>query len=157
MIKTLFVCHGNICRSPMAEFVMKDHVKKAGLEDQFEIASAATSSEEIWGGRGNPVYPPARMKLKEHGIDPAGKRARRATRDDYKHYDYLMGMDHANIWNMRRIYGGDSDDKISLLLDYCGRTGQEVADPWNTDDFDATWRDVLQGCTALLQKLTKRV
>ena len=148
MIKILFVCHGNICRSPMAEFVMKDLVKKAHLEDQFEIASAATSTEEIWGGRGNPVYPPARAKLKEHGIDPGGKRARRTTREDYKYYDYLIGMDYANTYNMKRIYGGDPDGKVSLLLDYCGRTGQEVADPWYTDDFDATWDDVLQGCTA---------
>ena len=130
MIKVLFICHGNICRSPMAEFVMKDLVKKAHLEDRFEIASAATSTEEIWGGRGNPVYPPARAKLKEHGIDPGGKRARRTTRDDYKYYDYLIGMDYANVFNMKRIYGGDPDGKISLLLDYCGRNGQEVADPW---------------------------
>ena len=123
----------------MAEFVMKDLVKKAHLEDRFEIASAATSTEEIWGGRGNPVYPPARSKLKEHGIDPGGKRARRTTRDDYKYYDYLIGMDYANIFNMKRIYGGDPDGKISLLLDYCGRNGQEVADPWYTDNFDETW------------------
>ena len=128
---------------------MKDLVKKAHLEDRFEIASAATSTEEIWGGRGNPVYPPARAKLKEHGIDPGGKRARRTTRDDYKYYDYLIGMDYANIFNMKRIYGGDPDGKISLLLDYCGRNGQEVADPWYTDNFDETWDDVLQGCTAL--------
>ncbi len=106
----------------MAEFVMKDLVKKAGLEDRFEIASAATSSEEIWGGRGNPVYPPARAKLREHGIDPGGKRARRTTREDYKYYDYLIGMDYANVYNMKRIYGGDPDGKISLLLDYCGRS-----------------------------------
>ena len=126
------------------------------IEDEFEIASAATSTEEIWGGRGNPVYPPARKKLKEHGIDPGGKRARRTTRDDYKYYDYLIGMDYANVFNMKRIYGGDPDGKISLLLDYCGRSGQEVADPWYTDNFDETWDDVLQGCTALLQFLTKR-
>ena len=153
MIKILFICHGNICRSPMAGFVMKDLVKKAGLEEAFEIASAATSSEEIWGGRGNPVYPPARRKLMEHGIDPGGKRARKTTRDDYERFDHLVGMDHANIRNMERIYGGDPEGKISLLLDYCGRTGQEVADPWYTGDFDATWRDVVQGCTALLDTL----
>ena len=103
MIRVLFVCHGNICRSPMAEFVMKDLVKKAHLEDEFEIASAATSTEEIWGGRGNPVYPPARAKLKEHGIDPGGKRARRTTREDYKYYDYLIGMDYANVYNMKAV------------------------------------------------------
>ena len=153
MIKILFVCHGNICRSPMAEFVMKDLVKKAGLSDRFYIESAATSSEEVWGGRGNPVYPPARAKLLEHGIDPGRKRAQRTTRADYDQYDLLIGMDRANIYNMRRIYGGDPEGKVKLLLDYAGRTGQEVADPWYTDDFDATWDDVLEGCTALLREL----
>ena len=131
MIKILFVCHGNICRSPMAEFVMKDLVKKAGLSGRFYIESAATSSEEVWGGRGNPVYPPARSKLLEHGIDPGRKRARRTTRADYDQYDLLIGMDRANIYNMRRIYGGDPEGKVKLLLDYAGRTGQEVADPWH--------------------------
>lgn len=137
----------------MAEFVMKDLVRKAGLSDRFLIESAATSSEEVWGGRGNPVYPPARKKLKEHGIDPGGKRARRTTREDYGKYDLLIGMDRANLHNMRRIYGGDPEGRIKLLLDYAGRIGQEVADPWYTDDFDATWDDVLEGCTALLEKL----
>ena len=134
---------------------MKDLVKQAGLSEEFEIASAATSSEEIWNGRGNPVYPPAAKKLREHGIDPGGKRARKTTREDYARYDFLIGMDHANIRNMRRIYGGDSGGKISMLLDYCGRAGQEVADPWYTGNFDATWRDVLQGCTALLEYLKR--
>lgn len=155
MIKILFICHGNICRSPMAEFVMKDLVRKAGLSDCFYIESAATSSEEVWGGRGNPVYPPARAKLREHGIDPGGKRARRTTREDYARFDYLIGMDYANAYNMKRIYGGDPNDKISLLLDHCGRAGQEVADPWYTDNFDETWDDVLQGCTALLAHIRK--
>ena len=154
MIKILFICHGNICRSPMAEFVMKDMVKKAGLEHRFEIASAATSSEEIWGGRGNPVYPPARRKLMEHGIDPGGKRARKTTPEDYAYYDYLIGMDNANIRNMTRIYGGDPEGKVQLLLDWCGRYGQEVADPWYTDDFDATWKDVTEGCAGLLDALS---
>ena len=153
MIKILFVCHGNICRSPMAEFVMKDLARKAGVSDRFEIASAATSTEEIWGGRGNPVYPPAREKLREHGIDPGRKRARLTTREDYGRYDLLIGMDRANLYSMRRIYGGDPEGKIRLLLDYAGRTGQEVADPWYTDDFDATWDDVMEGCTALLREL----
>ena len=139
----------------MAEFVMKDLVKKTGLEDWFEIASAATSSEEIWGGRGNPVYPPARKKLMQHGIDPGGKRARKTTKEDYNYYDYLIGMDNVNLSRMKRIYGGDPDHKLSLLLDHCGRTGQEVADPWYTDDFDATWDDVLEGCTALLDYLKR--
>jgi protein-tyrosine phosphatase len=137
----------------MAEFVMKDLVKKAGLSDQFYIESAATSSEEIWGGRGNPIYPPARAKLLEHGINPRGKRARRTTRADYEKYDLLIGMDYANFHNMRWIYGGDPEGKVKLLLGYAGRTGEEVADPWYTDDFDATWDDVLEGCTALLREL----
>ena len=153
MIKILFICHGNICRSPMAEFVMKDMVKKTGLAEDFQIESAATSSEEIWGGRGNPVYPPARKKLLENGIDPSGKEARKTTSADYDEYDYLIGMDTMNLRNMRRIYGGDPEGKISLLLDYCGRTGQEVADPWYTGDFEATWEDVTEGCAALLEQL----
>ena len=114
MIKILFVCHGNICRSPMAEFVMKDLVRKAGLESQFQIASAATSTEEI----GSPVYPPARRKLAEHGINCSGKTARQLTRADYDRYDLLIGMDNANLRNMRRICGGDSDGKIRLLLEF---------------------------------------
>ena len=117
MVRILFICHGNICRSPMAEFVMKDLVKKAGLEDQFEIASAATSTEEI----GRPIYPPARRKLAEHGISCAGKTARRLTKADYAQYDLLIGMDRANIRNMNRICGGDPDGKIKLLLGYADR------------------------------------
>ena len=148
MIKILFVCHGNICRSPMAEFVMKDLVRKAGLESQFQIASAATSTEEI----GSPVYPPARRKLAEHGINCSGKTARQLTRADYDRYDLLIGMDNANLRNMRRICGGDSDGKIRLLLEFTGRSG-EVADPWYTGDFEATWRDVLEGCSGLLSHL----
>ena len=149
MIKILFVCHGNICRSPMAEFVMKDLVKNAGLERKFSIASAATSTEEI----GCPVYPPARRKLAEHGIGCAGHAARQLTAADYDHWDYLVGMDVANLRNMRRICGGDPEGKISLLLDWADRSG-DVADPWYTGDFDATWRDVDEGCRALLAALT---
>ena len=145
MTKILFVCHGNICRSPMAEFVMKDLVRQAGLEGQFQIASAATSTEEL----GNPVYPPARRKLWEHGIRCEGKRARQMTAGDYKEYDLLIGMDEANLRNMRRICGGDPQGKLHLLLDYPHRPGQ-VADPWYTGDFEATWRDVLAGCQGLL-------
>ncbi len=116
MIRVLFVCHGNICRSPMAEFILKDLVKKAGLEDQFSIASAATSTEEI----GNPVYPPARRKLAQHGISCEGKRARQLRREDYEDWDLLIGMDQANIRNMRRICGGDPEGKIHLMLEYAG-------------------------------------
>ena len=150
MKKILFVCHGNICRSPMAEFVMRDMVKNAGLEKVFEIESAATSTEEL----GNPVYPPARRKLAEHGIGCAGKTARQMNRQDYGRFDWLIGMDNANIRNMRRICRGDPEEKIRLLLDFTERTGETVADPWYTGDFDATWRDVEEGCAGLLQYLT---
>ncbi len=143
----LFVCHGNICRSPMAEFVMKDLVRKAGLEARFHIESAATSTEEI----GNPVYPPARRKLAEHGIDCAGKTARQLKGSDYDAFDLLIGMDQANLRNMRRICGGDSGGKMHLLMDYTDHPG-DVADPWYTDDFETTWRDVLAGCQGLLNQ-----
>ena len=149
MTKILFICHGNICRSPMAEFVMKDLVQKAGLEDQFRIASAATSAEEI----GNPVYPPARRKLAEHGISCAGKTARQLRREDYGQWDLFIGMDEANLQNMRRLFGGDPEGKCSLLLSHAGRSG-EVADPWYTRDFEATWKDVVEGCRALLDELS---
>ena len=148
MKKILFICHGNICRSPMAEFVFKDMVKKAGLEDFFEIASAATSTEEI----GNPVYPPARRKMAEHGIDCSSKRARQLRRDDYAHYDLLIGMDSANIRNMKSMCGGDPDGKIKMMMDFTNRPG-DVADPWYTGDFEATWRDVEEGCRGLLESL----
>ena len=150
MIKVLFVCHGNICRSPMAEFVMKDMVRKAGLENQFHIASAATSGEEL----GNPVYPPARRKLAEHGIDCSGKTARRLRKSDYTQYDLLIGMDQANLRNMHRMCDGDPEGKLHLLLDFTNRPGN-VADPWYTGDFEATWRDVEQGCQGLLQELAQ--
>ena len=150
MVKILFVCHGNICRSPMAEFVMKDLVKKAGLERDFEIASAATSTEEI----GNPVYPPARRKLAEHGISCAGKTARQLCKSDYARYDYLVGMDSANLRNMQRICGGDPEGKLSLLLDWTVRPGS-VADPWYTGDFEATWQDVSEGCQGLMTAVTR--
>ncbi len=145
-MKLLFICHGNICRSPMAEFVMKDLVTKAGLESRFQIESAATSTEET----GNPVYPPARRKLAEHGISCAGKTARQLTKGDYGRYDLLIGMDQANLRNMRRICGGDPEGKLCLLMDFTDRPG-EVADPWYTGDFETTWRDVLAGCRGLLQ------
>ena len=148
MHRILFVCHGNICRSPMAEFVMKHLVEKAGLADDYDIASAATSTEEI----GNSVYPPARRKLAEHGIDCQGKRARQLTRGDYSRYDLLVGMDGQNMRNMLRICGGDPQGKLRMLMDFTRRPG-DVADPWYTGDFEATWRDVLEGCQGLLQHL----
>ena len=133
----------------MAEFVMKDLVKKAGLEDRFVIASAATSSEEI----GNPVYPPARRELARHGIGCAGHAARRIAPEDYDRWDWLIGMDRANLGNMRRLWGGDPAGKVHALLEFAGRPGQDVADPWYTGDFEATWRDVLSGCRGLLARL----
>lgn len=152
MIKVLFVCHGNICRSPMAEFVLKDMVKKQKIADRFYIASAATSTEEIWNGRGNPVYPPARKELARHGISCEGKYAIQLRREDYEKYDYLIGMDHANIRNMLRILGGDPENKVRLLLEYAGLE-REVADPWYTGDFEKTYRDVVLGCKHFLQYL----
>ena len=133
----------------MAEYVMKDLVRKAGLESRFQIASAATSREEI----GNPVYPPARRKLAEHGISCEGHAARQLQNNDYEEYDLLIGMDQANLRDMYRICGGDFADKMHLLLDYTDRPGQEVADPWYTDDFEATWRDVEEGCRGLLRHI----
>lgn len=144
----LFVCHGNICRSPMAEFVMKDLVRKAGRDGEFYIESAATSTEEI----GNEVYPPAKRKLAEHGISCKGKTARQMTHRDYDRFDLLIGMDAANIRNMYRICGGDPEQKIHQLLDFTDMIG-DVADPWYTGDFEATWRDVLEGCQCLLEQL----
>ena len=187
MIRVLFLCHGNICRSPMAEFILKDMVSTRGIADQFDIASAATSREEI----GNPVYPPAVRELARHGISAAGKTARQLRREDYEDWDLLIGMDQANIRNMRRICGGDPEGKIHLMMEYAGgrkgaprepseagRVGRgearersefspqaeteksglcfdEVADPWYTGDFEATWQDVLSGCQGLLAAVTE--
>ena len=148
MTKILFVCHGNICRSPMGEFILKKMVKEKGLADEFEIASAATSTEEI----GNPVYPPAKRKLKEHGIDCSGKYAVQLKRSDYDRYDYFLCMDNRNIQNTLRIFGSDPEGKVSLLLSYCGER-REVADPWYTDDFDTAYDDIWRGCRAFLEKL----
>ncbi len=148
MTKILFVCHGNICRSPMAEFVMKDMVRKAGLQDSFEIASAATSSEDL----GNPVYPPVRRILSARGINCSGKTARTLTREDYDKYDLLICMDRQNLRNMMRIFGEDPEKKIHLLLDFTD-SPKEVADPWYTGDFDQTISDVDAGCSALLEKI----
>ena len=154
MIKIMFVCHGNICRSPMAEFLMKKLVKDSGLEDEFLIKSSATSTEEIWNGVGNPVYPPARAELQRHGISCDGKRAVQLRSDDYGKYDLFIGMDSANIRNMHRILGGDPENKIHKLMDYTGRGG-DVADPWYTRSFDITYRDVLDGCTSLLEAIKR--
>ena len=150
MIKILFVCHGNICRSPMAEFVMRKLAAEAGLAARIETASAATSTEEI----GNPVYPPVRKLLAEHGIDCTGKTARQLTKCDYAEYDYIIGMDSANMRNMRRILGGDPENKLHLLMDFTDRLG-DVADPWYTRDFERTWSDVNEGCAGFLKNFLK--
>lgn len=151
MKKIIFVCLGNICRSPMAEFVMKDIVEKAGLTHEFEIASAATSTYEI----GNPVYPPARQKLAEHGIRCEGKTARQITKRDYEYYDYIIAMDQSNVRNLKNMLDNDPERKISLLMDYTSRPA-DVADPWYTGDFQATWDDVTEGCDALLKFIMKK-
>lgn len=154
MIKILFVCHGNICRSPMAEFLLKDMVQKQHLADTFQIASAATSTEEIWNGIGNPVYPPAKAKLAEHGISCDGKRAVQLTRADYARYDFLIGMDSANIRNMRRILGGDPEGKVYKLLSFAGME-QDISDPWYSGDFERAYRDIELGCRSLLEYLVQ--
>ena len=154
MISVLFVCHGNICRSPIAEFVMKDMVTKRGIKAKFYIASAATSTEEIWNGIGNPVYPPAKRELAKHGISYEGKRAVQITKADYGKYDYILGMDQRNIRNMLRIFGGDPEGKIRLLLEMTGRSG-DIADPWYTGDFQLTYLDIEEGCKGFLAYLEK--
>lgn len=148
MVKLLFVCHGNICRSPMAEFVMKDLVRKAGLEAEFEIASAATSREEI----GNDVHPGTKQKLREENIPFSKRQARQITKEDYYHYDLIIGMDRYNIKNMMRIFGEDKEHKIFSLLEFAN-SSRDIADPWYTGNFDETYRDVCEGCHALLNKL----
>lgn len=143
MIKVLFICHGNICRSPMGEFILKKMVQQH--KQDFLIASAATSTEEI----GNPVYPPARQKLAQHGISCEGKRAVRLQAADYNKFDYFLCMDKRNVQNALRILGGDPDGKVSLLLSFCGEE-KEVADPWYTDDFDTAYSEIKRGCQSFL-------
>lgn len=149
MTKILFVCHGNICRSPMAEFILKDMVNKLGLGDEFFIRSAATSAEEL----GNGVYPPNRRLLEAHGIDCSGKTARRIEADDYKSFDLIIGMDDENMQNLRRKFAPDPDNKLRLLLDYTTRQGEDIFDPWYTRDFQRSFDDVWLGCLGLLDAL----
>ena len=151
MYKILFVCHGNICRSPMAEFVMKDIVKKAGRSDEFYIASCATSTEEI----GNPVHHGTRRKLAEVGISCDGKRAVQLTKSDYNKYDYIIAMDEMNIRNIMRIIKSDPEGKVSLLLSHAGMSGS-IADPWYTRDFARAYREIESGCSVFLNYLKER-
>ena len=155
LIKILFICHGNICRSPMAEFVLKDMAEKMHIEDMFDIASCATSTEEIWNGRGNPVYPPAVRELEKHGISCEGKRARQLIESDYDSYDMLIGMDSENIRNIERMTGHKKGDKIYKMMEFAD-SSRDVADPWYTGDFDKTYRDILEGCRGLLKYLKGR-
>ena len=148
MVKILFICHGNICRSTMAQYVMQHLINKAGRTADFMIDSAATSTEEI----GNGVHWGTRQKLQQVGIPCGGHRARQLTRGDYRDFDYIIGMDEANRRNMLRMLGGDPAGKVSLLLDGTPRP-RPIADPWYTGDFEATYQDVLEGCTALLNRL----
>ena len=154
MVKILFICHGNICRSPMAEFILKDMVQQKGIADLFLIRSAATSTEEIWNGIGNSVYPPAREILRKHGISCEGKRAVQVTKKDYGKYDYILGMEERNIRNILRIVGKDPEGKVKLLLDYSDNP-RDIADPWYTGDFESTYRDVVEGCEGFLAYLEK--
>ena len=149
MKKIMFVCHGNICRSPMAEFIFKDMLKKNGTESEFYVTSSATSAEEIWGGIGNPVYPPAKAELKKHGILCDGKRAVQLKKSDYGKYDMFIAMDSNNIRNIGRIFGSDPDSKVYKMMDFTARKG-DVADPWYTGNFDITYSDIYEGCVGLL-------
>lgn len=149
----MFVCHGNICRSPMAEFIFKALVKERGLEDEFVIKSSATSTEEIWNGIGNPIYPPAQEELRRQGIPFEKRRAVQLTRSDLDEYDFFIGMDSANIRNMHRILGEGAEKKIYKLMDFTSRGG-DVADPWYSDRFDIAYSDIYDGCVGLLNKLT---
>lgn len=148
MIRIMFVCHGNICRSPMAEFIFKDMVQKIGREKEFTVVSSATSTEEIWNGIGNPVYPPAKAELAKHGISCKGKRAVQLKKSDYDKFDLFLCMDSRNVTNTMRIFGGDPNNKVRKLL-----KNKDVSDPWYTDRFDVAYNDIYEGCRQLLENL----
>ena len=152
-MRIMFVCHGNICRSPMAEFIFKDLLAKANIHG-WTVASSATSTEEIWNGVGNPVYPPAVRELARHGISADGKRAVQLKRSDYEKYDLIVCMDESNLRGIMRIIGSDRESKVHKLMDYTCRPG-DVADPWYSDRFDIAYRDIFEGCEALLKDITK--
>ena len=150
MTRILFICHGNICRSPAAEFVFRELLSRAGLSDEFQIDSSATSSEEI----GNPVYPPMRRVLEERGYDCSGKTARRVTRSDYDLFDLIIGMDDENIWDLRRLFHGDPNGKLHTLLEYDSRPYEEIPDPWYTRDFSGSLNEIETACAGLLEELS---
>ena len=154
MFRIMFVCHGNICRSPMAELIFQKLIAERRLSDQFIIASSATSDEEIWNGIGNPVYPPARAELAKHGIDCGDKRAVQLTAEDGDRYDLFICMDRRNVMNAKRILGSDHASKIRLLLSYTEHA-RDVSDPWYTRSFDVAYTDIYDGCVALLNHLTE--
>ncbi len=154
MIRVMLVCHGNICRSPMAEIVFRDMVRRRGLDGEFFVSSSATSTDEIWNGIGSEVYPPAKKELRRHGLSAEGKRAVQLRAEDYGKYDLFVGMDSANIRNMIRILGGDPEGKVHKLMDYTDRGG-DVADPWYTGEFDVAFKDICDGCKSLLESLRK--
>lgn len=153
MKSIMFICHGNICRSPMAEFIFKKMVLEKGIENDFFISSCATSTEEIWNGIGNPVYPPAREELLKHGISCDGKRAVQLRKEDYEKYDMLVCMDSRNVRNALAILGNDPQKKLCKLMDLTAKGG-DVADPWYSGDFGTAYRDIEAGCKALIEKLT---
>ena len=152
MIKIMFVCHGNICRSPMAEFIFKDMIKKMGIEKEFFVQSSATSTEEIWGDKGNPVYPPAKKKLAEHNISCEGKRAVQLKKDDYDKYDYIIGMEQVNVRNILKIVKEDKENKVFRLMDFTDNK-KDIQDPWYSGNFDITYDEIYEGCKGLLRYL----
>ena len=155
MLKICFVCHGNICRSPMAEFLFKRILEEHGRTEDFQISSKATSSEEIYHGQGNPVYPPVREILEGLGMDCSKKRACQLQKEDYENYDYFIGMDERNRENMRRILGGDLKGKVSLLGDYTDHP-HPIADPWYSGEFQACYEDILEGCRGLWEQIKEK-
>lgn len=152
MIKIMFVCHGNICRSPMAEFIFKDMVKKMGIEKEFFVQSSATSTEEIWSNIGNPVYPPAKKKLAEHNISCDGKRAIQLKKSDYDKYDYIIGMEQVNVRNILKIVKEDKENKVFRLMDFTDNK-KDIQDPWYSGNFDITYDEIYEGCKGLLRYL----
>ncbi len=153
MLRILYICHGNICRSAAAEMIARKLAEEAGVAERLAFSSAATTTEEI----GNDIYPPMKRVLLGHGVLCLPHAARQTTRRDYDAYDHLIGMDEENLWDMRRIYGGDPEGKISLMMDWAGFPGRAVSDPWYTRDFERAYRDILQGCEGLISNFVTKI